>query len=175
MGSHESTESTESTESNITRLLERIKILEQRLNNQVKGRLKCDVQESSFIFFELNLKKRIPDYLKKSCALTNQVTDQDIRTMIQLIKSTLFNVLDQFDVQVTVFHLEVCNVFDMRVRVSGVSTRIISGHTKSDLYEEIERKIKTTFGEIIFQVPFAENMYDPYQLHLEKRLRLKIN
>lgn len=177
----------------LTSLLKRISVLEQRLNNQVKGRLKCDVGDGHGVFFELNFKKRIPEYLKKSCALTNQVTDTDIHTIIKLIKNTLFKVLDQFDVQISVFHLEVCNMFDIRVRVHGSihnsipnsihnaihSTRaihsihsILESPSKSQLYEEIEQGIKTHFGDIFLQVPFAENMYDPHQLHFEKKLRV---
>jgi hypothetical protein len=153
-------------------LVKRVSSIERRLDNHVKFEYKCNLQEDTKLFMEISLKKRLPEYLVRSAAESNFITDADVDTIHSLFREALPVPGSRGALEVTIHTLEQKDWYDACVRLIVEMPRPASKHEKVTMYENIERTLKMRLGDLFELSPVYSNRYVGYRIFDRRTLAL---
>lgn len=155
-------------------LVKRVTSIERRLDNHVRFDYNCDLNDNDLLFMEVNLKKRLPEYVASSAADTNFITDVDVSNIYDLFQNTVGQIAKKGEswLEITVYTLEKKDWYDAMLRLNAKLKRSVERHDKVKLYENIERTIKMKFGDLYEITPVYNNKYTGYRLYHRRTLPL---
>jgi hypothetical protein len=153
-------------------LVKRVNSLERRLDDRILLMFNCDVNDSNILYMDICFEKRIPHLLKNSPALTSNITDDDIQSIMHVIRNSLATLSNTQRVRadVSVYRIEAYNLFDMNVKIHAGLLTTLNKHQKIRLYEKVERAFKLKLGDIFNIVNYSANKYDAHILHSRKHM-----